>query len=402
MRLKAMLLCLVLAALAPVTAAHAQRPPTAGEWELLGEQTVAFQVDNDSIKVNQNEEWFRNRAYRRLRFVAEGNDVNLILIRVIYLNDYVEELQVGKVIRRGGQLLVDLRGERSFVKQIDMRYRSNLGLSIGPSGIKLQQAVVKVYGERVQRRFEPPVPPSPSPFVGAGWNEIDSQRFDRRLERVVLRAPRGTGRIGQIKLKALDEPVQVRSLNIRFRNGETQVVRVGQRLEQGEETRPIDLEGVQRFLDTVTVNFEPRRRPGQAGLTLLGAPRPGGAADGPPDDRYAGRGWVPLGEQTVGFGIDRDVINVGQSEEWFRERAFKALHFIAERNEIHMMSVRVVYLNGFDEEIRIDRLIPVGSDLAVDLPGERSYIRQIEMTYRSRPSFRGQAVVKVFGEPVRR
>jgi hypothetical protein len=40
--------------------------------------------------------------------------------------------------------------------------------------------------------------------------------------------------------------------------------------------------------------------------------------------------------------------------------------------------------------------------MPLDLRGERSYLRRIEMTYRSRPSFRGQAVVKVYGEPARR
>ena len=108
--------------------------------------------------------------------------------------------------------------------------------------------------------------------------------------------------------------------------------------------------------------------------------------------------WVLLGEQTVGFGIDRDVVEIGQSEEWFRNRSFRALHFVAERNDIHMISIRLVYLNGYDEDFRIDRLIREGEELPLDLGGERSYLRRVEMVYRSRPDFRGQAVIKVFGE----
>ena len=114
------------------------------------------------------------------------------------------------------------------------------------------------------------------------------------------------------------------------------------------------------------------------------------------------RDWVLLGQQSVGFRVDRDVINVGQSEDWFRNRSFRALHFMAERNAVHMMSVKLVYLNGYTEEFRIDRLIPQGGQLPIDLRGERSYLKQIEMVYRSRPDFRGEALVKVFGEPVRR
>ena len=70
--------------------------------------------------------------------------------------------------------------------------------------------------------------------------------------------------------------------------------------------------------------------------------------------------------------------------------------------DITMRSVRVTYLNGHTEDIAVDREIRQGSDLAVDLRGDRSYIRQIELSYRSRPSFRGQAVVKVYGVPARR
>jgi hypothetical protein len=120
------------------------------------------------------------------------------------------------------------------------------------------------------------------------------------------------------------------------------------------------------------------------------------------DARRRDRGWVLLGQKEVGFRVDRDVINIGQSEDWYRDRSFKSLQFVAEDNEVHLMSVRLVYFNGFAEDLRVDRLIRRGDDLALDLRGERSYLRRIEMTYRSRPSFRGQAVIKVYGEPARR
>ena len=112
--------------------------------------------------------------------------------------------------------------------------------------------------------------------------------------------------------------------------------------------------------------------------------------------------WVLLGEQRVGFRVDRDAINVSHGEDWYRERRFRQLRFVADRNDVHMMSIRLVYFNGFGEDFRVDRLIRDGQDLALDLRGERGYIRRIEMTYRSRPDFRGEAVIRVFGEPSRR
>ena len=111
---------------------------------------------------------------------------------------------------------------------------------------------------------------------------------------------------------------------------------------------------------------------------------------------------VLLGEKSVGFRVDRDTINIGQSEDWFRNRSFRSLRFHADRNDVHMMALKLVYLNGHAEDLRVDRRIRSGGDLRVNLRGDRSYLKQIEMTYRSRPNFEGQAVVRVFGEPARR
>ena len=118
-------------------------------------------------------------------------------------------------------------------------------------------------------------------------------------------------------------------------------------------------------------------------------------------ERERDRGWVLLGEKDVGFGVDRDVIRIGQGEDWYRDRRFRTLHFIADGNDVHMMSIRLVYFNGFGEDFRVDQLIRQGDDLPIDLRGERSYIQRIEMVYRSRPNFRGQAVIRVYGEPSR-
>lgn len=112
--------------------------------------------------------------------------------------------------------------------------------------------------------------------------------------------------------------------------------------------------------------------------------------------------WQLLGEQTVGFLVDRDIINVNQSDDWHRNRAFKALHFQVERNDVHFETIRLIYVNGYAETINVDRLVRAGEEVPIDLRGERSFISRIEMSYRSRPNFRGQAVVRVMAEPARR
>jgi hypothetical protein len=111
--------------------------------------------------------------------------------------------------------------------------------------------------------------------------------------------------------------------------------------------------------------------------------------------------WVLLGERVVNFRADRDAINIGQSEDWWRTRAFRRLHLVAERSDIHLISLRLIYGNGDREDFPVDRLIRDGQDQPIDLRGERKYVQRIEMVYRSRPSFEGRAVMKIYGEPTR-
>ena len=139
-------------------------------------------------------------------------------------------------------------------------------------------------------------------------------------------------------------------------------------------------------------------------LLMMGAFAMDALAQRPDRDerrRFREREWVLLGEKSVGFGIDRDIVRINQSEEWYRTRSFRRLHLVADRSDVYMVSIRLVYLNGFGEEFRVDQLIKDGEDMPIDLRGDRSFIKQIEMTYRSRPNFRGEALMRVYGEPVR-
>jgi hypothetical protein len=119
----------------------------------------------------------------------------------------------------------------------------------------------------------------------------------------------------------------------------------------------------------------------------------------PNRERY--RQWLFLGERIADFRAERDVIDVSYSEDWFRERSFRGLHFFAERSDVFMIRLRISYLNDYSEEINIERVIPEGSDLAVDLGGERSYIRKIEMFYRVTRDADTRGVIRVYGEPFR-
>jgi len=362
-----------------------------GRWELLGEEKVGFGADHDIIRLKNDENFYRNKAYRRLRFVASGGEVKMKTVRLVYLNGQVQDLEFRRTLGPGQEIDVDLGGERSYLRQIEMFYQAQFGVTLGgPGGIRVNQPTVKVLAENVWRERRPEGPPP-----GAAWLSLGSERFDRRDDRVEYRVGRRDGRLGQLRLQlAHGERIRVTDVTVRFANGETQRIPVNQELNAGEQTPPLDLAGDRRFIERVSVSLQPRQRPGPVELTLLGTETPGGAPVG-----GGRRDWVPLGEVSVGFRADRDVIRVGQSEEWFRNRGFDKLHFIAENNDVELISVRIVYLNGQAEDYRVERNIQAdGNDLVLDLPGGRSYLREIEIVSRKRPGNRGPALVKVLGE----
>jgi hypothetical protein len=111
-------------------------------------------------------------------------------------------------------------------------------------------------------------------------------------------------------------------------------------------------------------------------------------------DRGFGRDWELLGTQTVGFNVDRDVVQVGR-----REGRFTRIALEVQENDIFLLDLKVVFMNGQVQDIPVRSLIRRGSRTApLDLRGGERFIRQVEMTYRARPNFRGRAVVKVYGE----
>ena len=111
------------------------------------------------------------------------------------------------------------------------------------------------------------------------------------------------------------------------------------------------------------------------------------------DERRGPDRWIPLGCQKVGFTVDRDVIRVGR-----HEGRFKAIRLKAIGNDVHMLDLRVIYANGEPDNIPVRAEIRAGRETRpLDLRGWERAIDRIEMVYRSRPSFRGEATICVEG-----
>ncbi|HET6321061.1 MAG TPA: hypothetical protein VFF87_03315 [Hyphomicrobium sp.] len=103
--------------------------------------------------------------------------------------------------------------------------------------------------------------------------------------------------------------------------------------------------------------------------------------------------WDLLGEQSVGFGVDRDVIRVGR-----REGRFSALALEVRDNDVEILDMKVFFDRGPPQDVRVRQTIRRG-ERTRPIPfawGDRR-IDRIEIVYRSRPNFRGRAKVAIYG-----
>jgi hypothetical protein len=103
--------------------------------------------------------------------------------------------------------------------------------------------------------------------------------------------------------------------------------------------------------------------------------------------------WKIIGERSVKFSSDRDVIKIG-GNDWYTKLKIKVVDA-----PLHISNFDVIFENGerFDVAIRAD-IRKGGESRVIDLPGQERRIDRIEFRYRTTGRLRGgTANVIVFG-----
>lgn len=235
------------------------------------------------------------------------------------------------------------------------------------------------------------------------------------------------GRFSGIRVYSLDGSiVDIRKIDIKYADGSVFTEDRGRniRLDSRDvRTRPIgpnNGRGREKFIDEIVMHYKaPIGQGHKARIRIVGltsrsgarAVRPDGAPVRPgsgvpvavaptvpkantarPGTITAG-GDVLFGAQSVGFGIDRDIIKVGTEFGKFDKIRLRVLD-----NDIFINELRVVYSNGDPAVLAVAANIPANSRTKwFALKGDR-FIREIQLVYKSRPGFRGQARIEVYGE----
>ncbi|MDP1701195.1 MAG: DUF2541 family protein [Aestuariivirga sp.] len=171
--------------------------------------------------------------------------------------------------------------------------------------------------------------------------------------------------IRAMRIEARGGAVDIQTVRLVYRSGEQERYNIRERLRPGQTTGIIRKQN-RRPLRAVEVSYIPQ---GQVTLVL----RASAGGGGPPVAT-----WNELGCKSVGFLIDRDVVNVS-SGEFYRALRLRSTGF-----DIEMLEMNVRFANGQRDSYRVNSIIRSGErSQPIDLRGERRRITAIEFIYRS-------------------
>lgn len=174
--------------------------------------------------------------------------------------------------------------------------------------------------------------------------------------------------IRAMRIEARGGAVDIQSVRLVYRNGEQERYRIRERLRPGESTGIIRKQN-RGPLRAVEVSYIPQ---GKVTLVLRAG---GGGGGGEPPPVVT---WNELGCKSVGFLVDRDVVNVN-SEDFYR-----ALRLRSTGLDIEMLDMNVRFANGQRDSYRVNAVIRSGErSRPIDLRGERRRITAVEFVYRT-------------------
>jgi len=91
---------------------------------------------------------------------------------------------------------------------------------------------------------------------GAGsWRFLGERVIDFKAEKDLINVTGADG-FRKLKFKILDAPVQMKDMKVVFENGEVQDIPLNFKMEQGHESRVIDLKGAVRRIKVVYFNYK--------------------------------------------------------------------------------------------------------------------------------------------------
>jgi hypothetical protein len=234
-----------------------------------------------------------------------------------------------------------------------------------------------------------------APAFATTWKLLGSQTVGLNTDRDVFYVG-SEGRFEALRFRVYDNKVAVGDVKVFYGNGTTERLNVQEHIWAGQMTKAYDLKGDHRLIKRVEVIYQTEGSPkfGRAKMEIYGLQSAvgGGWPTPSPTPGQVG-GWEVIGLQSVGFIVDRDTIHVGSGKGRFRKIMLKV-----QDHDVYMYDLRVRFQNGEVQDVPVANLIRAGHSTGVlDLNGEHRTIERVDMVYRTRPGFYGQARVTLVG-----
>lgn len=213
---------------------------------VLGQTTLAYS-ENESY-VLKLADCDRQPRYSAVKLQSLRGNADLKQVTLVYGNGEVDRLPIVKRLNQGTETgWIALQGDRR-------RCISRITIVGDTSNSSASRAVLKVMGLTPNNSVGPK-PGSSTSSSSQGWLLGETLLAFAENDREVLnlgncdRQPRYQA----VKVRAVRGSADIKQLSLRFGDGTTQQLNVRENLNQGSETRWIDLQGNKRCITRITV-----------------------------------------------------------------------------------------------------------------------------------------------------
>jgi hypothetical protein len=177
-------------------------------------------------------------------------------------------------------------------------------------------------------------------------------------------------RINAMRIEADGGTADVRSLKVKYADGETETVKVKQVLRDGERSALFDLDEP-RPIRSVEITYIPK-----GPVTLILLADVGRAAPPPPPQPPQ---WVELDCEKVSLLGDRNSFTISTQDR------YKSLRLRSANYDIEIADLAIRYSNGARDTYQVRSVIPAGGQSGpIELRGDARRITQADFLYRAR------------------
>lgn len=238
------------------------------------------------------------------------------------------------------------------------------------------------------------------------------------------------GAFNGIRIRAAKGPIAFTGVRIVYSDDSFHLIEKNFQLKTGEQTKILDQGKDDKFVDRVIVSYQGadspmeveafgiqsrngarKQRPKPAAVA---APSPSAAPAAPPAGGVAAAPVPPppkpkpiiadpatiaegrdvmFGYQTVGFGVEREKITISPDTG-----KFHAIRLKVRGSDIHIKELAISYADGSSETLTIDAAVKAEQKTKWFKVNDKAFIKEIELAYKPRPGFKGQARVEVVGQ----